>query len=472
MKLKMVALLAFLFNAFLFGTYYAVAKDALERIDPIVFTFFTMMALVPVALCIIVLSWQEITRDVVKSGVLLGSCLCLGLFTLAVALKHNSATSTAFFPSLNGFLAAACVSLFLRQPIGKATWLAGVVSVGGALLLILNSEMGGARGALIAFIGGLFCTLYIFLSEREQRDKTAYWALFGIQLLTMALWANLLALLFGDWQSVHPSLPKDIWIILFISLGTICLPVLISVLLQNHISPVTVSFIYILEPVFGAIFSNLYLHEVLPFNGYVGGGLIVAGAVIHTWGSASKPSSDGEEVQQQLVRMGRRVHQSRLTLLGYPALCFGVGAFILYRIGGFPPPAWRTFYQLLPILPEYMQEHSLVGLLLVAQSFCWLVAWASLIGLGILVALRTKLMFMPKAQLEAQLPEVQPKMQEEREAWDMRTLRQRGVKPAVSSVRRREEKPEVQRRRRERIAERMAERTMERMVERTIERTF
>jgi hypothetical protein len=50
MKLKMVALLAFLFNAFLFGTYYAVAKDALERIDPIVFTFFTMMALVPVAL--------------------------------------------------------------------------------------------------------------------------------------------------------------------------------------------------------------------------------------------------------------------------------------------------------------------------------------------------------------------------------------------------------------------------------------
>jgi drug/metabolite transporter (DMT)-like permease len=459
MKLKMVALLAFLFNAFLFGTYYAVAKDALERIDPIVFTFFTMMALVPVALCIIVLSWQEITRDVVKSGVLLGSCLCLGLFTLAVALKHNSATSTAFFPSLNGFLAAACVSLFLRQPIGKATWLAGIVSVAGTLLLILNSAMGGARGSLIAFIGGLFCTLYIFLSEREQRDKNAYWALFGIQLLTMALWANLLALLFGDWQSVHPSLPKDIWIILFISLGTICLPVLISVLLQNHISPVTVSFIYVLEPVFGAIFSYLYLHEVLPFNGYVGGGLIVAGAVIHTWGSASKPSNDSEEVQQQLAQMGRRVHHSRLTLLGYPALSFGVGAFILYRIGGFPPPAWKMFYQLLPILPAYMQQHSLVGLLLVAQSFCWLVAWASLVGLGILVAYRTRLMWTPAVQQ----PEVQPAELEVPEAWDMRTLRQRGVR---STARRREEKPEVQRRRRERIAERVAERTMERMAER------
>lgn len=452
MKLKLAASLAFLFNAFLFGTYYAVAKDALARIDPIVFTFFTMMALVPVALCMIVLSWQEITQDVVKSGVLLGSCLCLGLFTLAVALKHNSATSTAFFPSLNGFLAAACVSLFLRQPVGKATWLAGIVSVGGALLLILNSPMGGARGSLIAFIGGLFCTLYIFLSEREQRDKTAYWALFGIQLLTMAVWANLLALLFGDWQAVHPSLPKDVWIILFISLGTICLPVLISVLFQNHISPITVSFIYILEPVFGAIFSNLYLHEVLPFNGYLGGALIVAGAVIHTWGSASKPATSNQEAHRRLINVGRRVHHARITLLGYPALCCGVGAFILYRIGGFPPPAWSTFYQLLPTLPTFMQQHSLVGFLLVMQAFCWLVAWASLASLGILVASRCRLLLTPKVPTEF-------------EAWDMRALRQMGVKPSVATPIRREEKASVQRRRRIPVSPAMpSERVVEKML--------
>jgi len=434
MKLKLAALLAFLFNAFLFGTYYGVAKDALGRIDPIVFTFFTMMALVPVALSIIVLSWQEITREVVKSGVLLGSCLCLGLFTLAVALKHNSATSTAFFPSLNGFLAAACVGLFLRQSISKVAWLAGVVSVGGALLLILNSPMGGARGALIAFIGGLFCTLYIFLSEREQRDKTAYWPLFGIQLLTMAIWANLLALLFGDWQAVHPSLPRDVWIILYVSLGTICLPVLISVLFQNHIAPITVSFIYILEPVLGAIFSNLYLHEVLPLNGYLGGGLIVMGAVIYTWGSANKPADNDQELHQRLSRVGQRVYRSRMALLGYPALCSGIGAFILYRIGGFPPPAWLTLYQLLPTLPAFMQQHSVVGIALVAQAFCWLVAWVSLAGLGILVAQRTKLLFMPD------VPEL--------EAWNPRALRQMGVQPSTASgERRRAESQPVRRRR-------------------------
>lgn len=442
MKMKIAALLAFLFNAFLFGTYYAVSKEALGRIDPIVFTFFVMMALVPVALVIIVLTWQSLTREVVKSGVLLGTCLCLGLFALSVALKYNSATGTAFFPALNGFLAAFCAWLFLRQPISKATWGAGLISLGGAFLLILNSSMGGVRGSLIAFIGGLFCTFYVFLADHEQRGKTAHWSLFGIQLLTMAVWANLLALLFGDWQAVHPSLPKDIWVILYISLGTTCLPTLVTVLLQRHIPPLTVSFIYILEPVLGAIFANFYLRELLPFNGYLGGALIVVGALIHTWGASGRSASGGLVLHRQLSLLWQRMQQSRLTRLGYPALCFGAGALILYRIGGFPPTGWRQLFLLGSSLPASLQHQRIATLLLVAQSLCWLVAWGSLIGLGILVALRTKLVLTPE-MLEV-------------ETWDMRALRQMSISPSVvAASRRREEKPLLQQRRkarRERLA--------------------
>ena len=168
MKMKVVACLAFLLNTVFFSTYYAVAKEALGRIDPIVFTFFEMMALVPLALCIIVLSWPAITRQVIKRGIVLGSSLCLALFTIAIALKYTSATSTAFFPALNGFLAAFIAWIFLQQPITKATWFAGLLSVVGTALLVMNSTVGGARGSLIAFLGGLFFTGYVFMSEREQ----------------------------------------------------------------------------------------------------------------------------------------------------------------------------------------------------------------------------------------------------------------------------------------------------------------
>jgi drug/metabolite transporter (DMT)-like permease len=414
MKMKIVAGLAFLFNTFLFATYYSVTKEALERIDPIVFTFLVMITLAPVALCILAFNRKQISKDVLKSGALLGSCLCLGLFTLAVALKYNSATSTAFFPSLNGLLAAVYAWLFLRQPIHKVTWFSGTISVAGAVLLIANLGMGGLRGSLIAFIGGLFCTLYVFLADHEQRNK-AYWPLFGAELLTMAAWACLIALLFGNWQDVHPTLSQDTWIVLYISLGTTFLPTLITVLLQKYIKPLTVSFIYILEPVLGALVAYIYLHETMPIYGYIGGGLIVMGTIINTWGTAQLPSS-ATAVQtsdmlrnasdqssgyttsgltgnptlsrQRQVRLGEYLHTSLFATPGYSLFCCCLGAIIVYKLGGLPPAAWRVLYHMGTQLPLHMQQEPAIILLLTAQAICWLMAWVALGTMGVLTAYR------------------------------------------------------------------------------------
>ncbi len=300
--MKLVAGLAFLFNTLCFATYYAVAKEALNRIDPIIFTYFELMTLAPIALLILLCSWRHLTRAIVRRGVLLGSSLCLALFTIAIALKYTDATSVAFFPALNGFLAAIFAWLFLRTPIKKTTWLAGLLSAVGVVMLVVNSSMGGWRGALISFLGGLFFTGYVFVNDsvlpkadspdtegaHDAREKHAHWPLFGIELLTMALWANLVVLLFGDWHAIHPALPKDIGIIVYVALCCTFIPTLIAVLMQRYISPVTVSFIYILEPVLAAVVSALYLRESLPAVAYAGGLLVVLGAIIHTWGIASR----------------------------------------------------------------------------------------------------------------------------------------------------------------------------------------
>ncbi len=296
-KMKMVAVLAFFLNVLCFATYYAVAKEALNRIDPIIFTYFEMMTLVPAALIILICSWRHITRAIVKRGALLGSSLCLALFTIAIALKYTTATSVAFYPALNGLLAAVFAWLFLRQPIRKSTWFAGVLSAAGVCLLVFNSSVGGWRGSLIAFLGGLFFTVYVFLSDSEvqSEDKHAHWPLFGIELLTMALWGNLVVLLFGDWHAVHPALPKDIWVVLYVASACTFVPTLIAAAMQRYITPVTVSFIYILEPVLGAFVASYYLHEMLPLAGYIGGLLVVVGAVVHTCGTALGARSDVDE---------------------------------------------------------------------------------------------------------------------------------------------------------------------------------
>ncbi len=437
MKIKTVAGGAFFLNMIFYATYYAISKEALGRIDPIIFTFFEMMTLVPVALCIIVWTWEDITKAIVKRGALLGSCLCLALFTISIALKYTTATSTAFFPSLNGFLAALIAWIVLRHPIQKATWFAGLLSVVGTVLLIANSAMGGIRGSLIAFLGGLFFTCYVFLSDHMQKDESAHWPLFGIELLTMAGWASLVVLLFGNWDTFHPTLPKDIWVILYVAGACTFLPTLITVLMQKHISPVTVSFIYILEPILGAVMAKFYLHETLPLDGYIGGGLVVVGALIHTWGSAERPALQ--------PRLSFTERSSPWLTRVYPLPFLVVGICLVLWLGGFPPRAWSTLYSQAPLLSSYVQRgYGLTVCLLIAQACSWLVAWISLLVMGWLVTYRIvrKLFFTPK-----QAPQAEQKSL----IWDVSYLRQMGVTAYPSStIMKKEDKPSVQRRRKER----------------------
>jgi drug/metabolite transporter (DMT)-like permease len=392
--MKLIAGCAFLLNTVFFATYYSVTKEALSRIDPIVFTFFEMVSLAPAGLLIILFSWKSINRGVVRRGILLGSMLCLALFTIAIALKYATATSTAFFPALNGLVAAIIAWALFREPLKGSTWLAGLLSVGGAALLIFTSSAGNFRGTMIAFLGGLFYTVYIFLCDHEQKDEKAQWALFGVELLTTAVWANLVALLFGDWQAVHPVLPKDIEVVLFVAVACTFVPTLITVLLQKYISPVTVSFIYILEPILGALIANLYLGEVLPISGYIGGGLVVLGALINTWGTFGQ---DARQRRQKQRVAAREVRGSWVSMLLYPALGCVLGSFLLYHLGGVPPASWNEVYQAWPRLSQdlHQGQGAYVALLLV-QAGGWLVAWSSVLLMGYLaLANMLRLLFQP-----------------------------------------------------------------------------
>jgi drug/metabolite transporter (DMT)-like permease len=396
-----------------------------------------MVTLLPAGLCILLFSWKRITRAVVQRGVLVGSSLCLALFTISIALKYTSAMSTAFFPSLNGFLAAIIAWLVLRQPVTKATWIAGVLSVVGTAMLVFDTTMDGVRGVLIAFLGGVFFTIYVFLSDSthtggEGHEELPALPLFGIELLTMAAWANLVVLLFGDWHDVHLVLPQDAMTVLYVAGACTFLPTLLTVVMQKHISPVTVSFIYILEPVFGAIIANVYLHETLPLYGYAGGTLVVLGAIVHTWGTARTarnaqpmPSVPVEQhtytpqttpapayamVQMaqvaqvaQVAHVRGHVPQARRSdtstqrrddrtkfapvlfaaVLSYPFILLGASIVLFGWLGGLPPVAWRVLYSIMqqgsrqnnyglwPLTPELN--------VVLLQSLCWLVAWSALL---------------------------------------------------------------------------------------------
>lgn len=120
---------------------------------------------------------------------------------------------------------------------------------------------------------------------------------------------------------------------------------------------------------------------MLPLVGYIGGSLVVAGAMIHTWGTAERPEYK-QASQRSTFPAGQPAAVSFSGKAGY---LLGVVALtcILYGLGGFPPPSWRLLYTLGPFLfPLWQQGEGLFVALLVAQASCWLFAWILLISMG------------------------------------------------------------------------------------------
>ncbi len=393
--MKVLARLSFLLIAVLWGSFYAVTKEALGRMDPVVFTFFEALVLAPVALALIGIYRNELNSSTLKRGILLGSWLCLGFLTMSVSLKFTQATNTAFFPSIGGVFGAIITGVFLKRPLGKSTRIAGGISLAGILLILLMSGNGWTfRGDLIALLGALFITTYTFLVDHDRRGhdpqqgEQSFWLILGIEHLTLAFWMTLIALLFGDWQHFHPVFPKDIIVIVYVATAVTFIPIVLSIFMQKHIAPLEVAFISTLEPFWGVVFAFIYLRETVSLPIYIGGALVIAGAIIHTCSESGFATlRKGTTLSLPIMR---HAANSPMGMIAPPMLLWGAAFALLYRIGGLPPGAWSEVWRRwsdFPTLISQGQETFVIVLCL--QAFFWLACWAALVTLGIRTVMMT-----------------------------------------------------------------------------------
>jgi drug/metabolite transporter (DMT)-like permease len=270
----------------LWATFYSVTKGALTRFDPIVFSFLEIASILPIALVIVILLRAEWSNVILKHGILLGCSLYLAVFTSTIALKFTTATNTAFYPSLNGLIATLITVLVLRKSVAASTWLAGLISAAGAFLLIYEAGMAiGLWGDIVALLGAVFYTIYIFVVDREAEVSLSarqLWLVFGIEIIVMGILAGGVSIFLGDWDFGRVRLPQDLSIVLYVGVATTFLPTAISILMQRYVEPITVAFLYVTEPIWSAIIAYVYLTERVSFKIYIGGFLIIVGAILHT----------------------------------------------------------------------------------------------------------------------------------------------------------------------------------------------
>ena len=283
--MRLVASVVLFLTPVLWASYYAVTKEALDRFEPAAFAALDVLVALPFGIAILVAWRRHIDRATLIGGVVLGTILAGELLAYTFALNYTTATNAGFIPSTQGFVAILIASVVLRHKIPVPTWLAGLLCLAGALLVVMESPNSGGHwgGDALVFLGAFIFTIYIFAVDRVVKGgQVALWPCFGVELVTVAVIVCAVSPIFVDWGSFTAPAVSDYYVILYVGIATTVLPTAICIFFQPYVSPVYVAFIFVLEPLWSALVCNLYLGETVTTLAYLGGGLILIAALANT----------------------------------------------------------------------------------------------------------------------------------------------------------------------------------------------
>ena len=261
MRNKKLALAAFCLNPILWASFYVIGKHAIAMSDPLTFSTLELLASTPVALLILFLDRKSITRAAVRSGIYAGASLYAVILLSAGALALTSATETAFFPAINGILAAAIAFAVKRERVFAATWAGGAVAALG-VCVVLPVMRAHLAGNLLALAAAAAYAAYIFVAEKVTEDLAqSQWVIFSVELVAMSVLGLAVTGAAGRWSLAPLGRAGMAESVIYVGLATTVVPTAISILFQQSVKPVTVAFLYSLEPVWCAALAFAVLGE-------------------------------------------------------------------------------------------------------------------------------------------------------------------------------------------------------------------
>lgn len=262
--------------SFAWGSSYLLMKIGLDGIRP-----FNLIALrfgiaFICMLAIFLPRFRELTVSVLGKGILMG-VLLFCLFTGLVFGVNNTTASTAgFLASTTVIIVPIIESVLKRRLPDKSVAISILLALIGLYLLTMKSGFSLDIGSIYCLLAALFYAIYIVTLDRVSK-KTDTFLISIIQLCVVALLGTVFMLCFE-----MPALPQTpIQWGAMLGLGIICSAYgfVVQPIAQRYTSSEKIGLIFSLEPVFSAILSFIFLHEMLDIKGYIGAVLIFSSVV-------------------------------------------------------------------------------------------------------------------------------------------------------------------------------------------------
>ena len=221
--------------------------------------------------------FRLLTVSIVAKGALVGTLLFLLFTGLVYGVNHTTASTAGFLASTTVIIVPILESLLKRKLPNLSIMLSILLAVIGLYLLMVKDTFALDNGAVYCLLAALFYAIYIIVFDRIAKNEDTLL----ISIIQLGV-TSLLGALFMLCVET-PSLPEtSIQWGAIIGLGLICSAYgfVVQPLVQRYMSSEKIGLIFSLEPVFSAILSYIFLHEVLNAKGYIGAALIFSGIVL------------------------------------------------------------------------------------------------------------------------------------------------------------------------------------------------
>ncbi len=266
-----------LLTTFFWGVTFTVVKEAVSRVD--VFVFLAQRFLAAAALLAGVAAVRGGRPDLrtLRGGVAMGATLFLAYAFQTMALKHTSASNTAFLAGLSVVLVPVLGAALLRERVAGSHWAAVALAGGGLFLLTTRGAWTFNAGDALAAACALCIACHVLLTGRYAAGSDLWW-LTAAQIGVLAACSSAAALATGREIFVwHAFL---LWPLAFCVLLATVFAFLVQTAVQRCLSPTDTALVFCLEPVFAAVWAAWALGERLGTVGSAGAVLILAAMLV------------------------------------------------------------------------------------------------------------------------------------------------------------------------------------------------
>jgi drug/metabolite transporter (DMT)-like permease len=245
---------------------------------PSAFLFFRFLAATLLQAAIIPGALKSLTAPAVRAGAVLSIPFYAGFILQTTALESSTSTVVAFLTSLFVVITPLIGRLFFRERVSPTTIAGAVLSLVGVYVMT-DPSVGLGRGELLSIACAVAFAFQIQMTNVVTRNHRPE-AISLVQFANAVLFSGITLLAAGASPAalVRALGERHVaWTVLYTA-GA-CSVVAMGVLnrFQRDVSATRASLLYMIEPVFAALFAALLAGEALTTRKLAGGAIILLG---------------------------------------------------------------------------------------------------------------------------------------------------------------------------------------------------